>query len=78
MYAVACKDKLKIIGNEKLRNHLGIDIKEKRKCKAMPKDDNGRILDELFFGELRIDLIYELYITKSKDGDRRSFVRHTE
>jgi transposase len=34
--------------NEKL-NHLGIDV-GKRKCRAVIKDDKGKILDEFFFG----------------------------
>jgi hypothetical protein len=30
-------------------NHLGIDIVGKRKCRAVLKDDKGRILDEIPF-----------------------------
>jgi transposase len=130
-------------------NHLGIDV-GKRKCRAAIKDDNGRILDEFFFGNdgsgihsllsriqsrgecsiravlestgnmwirihdtledngidtvlanpyktkiiaeakiksdkldaiilsdlLRTDLIYESYVPKQEDRDRRSLVRH--
>lgn len=30
-------------------NHLGIDV-GKRKCRAVIKDDAGKIIDEFFFG----------------------------
>jgi hypothetical protein len=41
-------------GNEKDMNHLGIDVLGKRKYRAVAiKDDNGRILDEFFFGNDR-------------------------
>src|SRR5690348_5406037 len=48
MYA-ACKANLKK-GNEKDMNHLGIDVRGKRKCRAAIKDDKGKLLDEFFFG----------------------------
>src|SRR6185437_544290 len=113
-------------------NHLGIDVLGKRKCRAVLKDDKGKILDEFFFGNdgdgirnllsriqshgkcstikavlestgnkwtkihdtleengidtkldarilsdlLRTDLIYESYVPKREDRDRRSLVRH--
>ena len=36
----------------KRMNHLGIDV-GKRKCRAVLKDDKGKILDEFFFGNDR-------------------------
>jgi hypothetical protein len=43
-------------------NHLGIDIVGKRKCRAVLKDDKGRILDEIpFWNWERININHRLY-----------------
>ena len=51
MYAVACKANLKK-GNEKYESSWNRCRKEKM-CRAVLKDDKGKILDEFFFGNDR-------------------------
>ena len=40
-------------------NHLGIDSRKEKMCRAAIKDDKGKILDEFFFGNDR-NGIYDL------------------